>query len=860
MYVTTDGLIDFYNVTSRDTVDYTRQVTVTNEETAGYSSKCTVAAYVRAANPYKDTGAYKLPTGTTSGALAHDGTADTLAVVISNIPTALWADISQFGFNYWGDTRTSHAQGMYYYTIDKDTHKIYVQNSDEEAVEDYYCGVWGKNGSTYFIVLGGGTWFSTQASAADAASTQYAVGTALSSNATLAALGLAATTSTNASGNSDAPMLTLYGLLTNIEEAASLGTGDGYDAALVDWATDIIPYFEGTSTVAPTCEDWVYDGVVYSLGDTAESPLGNYTWLVDISTKTLGYIMQSSPTEKTTTVKLTGIGYDKYKYSYAVPLVIGDLTALSVDAIAKLSFNNESNLFFVGAAETEVASLSPATYKLYQYDASIATTDASTANDVCTLAGDSFPETSFLIQSLVSYDTDKEAWTALANKSGIKYNIMYVTGASAAYVETEGDADHPLVEDINYNTMTLSVTEQVYPGEDTSGGTFTGSFDEQGVDSYGSNIYWPNVLNEEDFSFIVVKPVGTMDSFINSHGIYEGTRIVDDVMAESDLAGNAVSSTSTISLKGQRYVTSIVNKNIAAGTVGCAWRDEFTAIMKAGTNEAFGDNYDDVYIFMDPCGQEFVHTLQASLVVTHPLAIAISPKLVTSAEFNTPSKFTVTGRSKQCAQYAGEFKYYDSYTGKSFWMMPIGDVGMMCARIFEKKMGGWPPAWMNYNDMGGQLTRSVLKARWAWSDSATKTLDEKGINPIIYNADDGLMITSSKTTKDPSSETDWSELGHVMAFVLLKREIRDNVMRPQIKKPIDDYWMGVRQTQVDAILAKRTEGSNKIWTAATCDIAGVNTNLTKAARNFCIYVKVKVTKYSDYVTLTLENVSATTVL
>ena len=97
-----------------------------------------------------------------------------------------------------------------------------------------------------------------------------------------------------------------------------------------------------------------------------------------------------------------------------------------------------------------------------------------------------------------------------------------------------------------------------------------------------------------------------------------------------------------------------------------------------------------------------------------------------------------------------------------------------------------------------------------------------------------------------------------MAFLLCKRDIRDNVMRQQIKKPIDEYWMGVRQTQVEAILAKRTTGSNKIWTKAICDIAGVNTDITKAARTFVIYVKVKVTPFSEYVELKFENVNQTT--
>ena len=200
---------------------------------------------------------------------------------------------------------------------------------------------------------------------------------------------------------------------------------------------------------------------------------------------------------------------------------------------------------------------------------------------------------------------------------------------------------------------------------------------------------------------------------------------------------------------------------------------------------------------------------------------------------------------------------YDSKTGKNFYTCPIGDIGKMCCRIFDKKMGGWAPAWYNYNSMGGQLDRAVLKAKYNFSDSATEVLDHKGLNPIVFNADDGLMIVSSKTTQDPNNETDWSFLEHVMSFVLLKREIRDNVMRPQIKKPIDDYWMEVRQDQIDAILEKRIVGPNKIWSQATCNIKSVNNETTKAQRKFCILVKVKTIKFAETVELTLETVGET---
>jgi hypothetical protein len=128
-------------------------------------------------------------------------------------------------------------------------------------------------------------------------------------------------------------------------------------------------------------------------------------------------------------------------------------------------------------------------------------------------------------------------------------------------------------------------------------------------------------------------------------------------------------------------------------------------------------------------------------------------------------------------------------------------------------------------------------------------LDKKGINPIVLAGDDGVMIVSQKTTRDPNLLSDWSWLGHALSFLRVRREIRDQVMRPQIMKPINKYYFGIRQEQVDNILAKRLSGKNPIWTAASCDIAGVNNAYTKANRDFVIEVQITVTPFSETVTL-----------
>lgn len=859
-YITSKGLIDFYNVTGKDTVDYTQMVQVGFESTQGY--KDTNVNIV--VNP-KGIGSSGYATGE-----IPDGTKDNIAIYITGIQAKVWANVQEIGLNYWGDDTSGFDEGTYYYSVNKTDHKLYVEDSNGEAVTDYYCGVWFKaSDGTYSVVIGGNSWVLSDSSFATSQTEAVA---------SLGELGITAT-STNTYNNSDAPLLTLTNLLVNVELACAIAS-DKYK-----WS-DVVSYLEdGNSytTSASVEPNFLGVEVIYTDPDTGNktmyettstyvSPKNRYqgiTWLLNIKSDTYGYIVQKSAAEVTTKVAISSIGYDKWKYDAAVPLIIGDLSKIDRSVLDSLNFNNDDNLFLNipgSYVNNELVvpekKATPKQIKLYTYNSDLDKTKYPTAAKASSNVGDSYVSQSLLIYGVNVLTNNSSVATSLDENTttlDVDHEILYVVSASNFQYEVEDDDDYPLVSDINYNTMTFSVTEEVYPGEDTSGGEFTGSFNEKGKDSYGANIYWPNVLNDDDMSFIEIHPDKTFDDDLDSHGIFTATRIVDDKLTY-DVEGNVVPATYTLKLKGQRYVTYVVEQNISDGTTGGSWRDEFTSIVNQGWTEAFDSQYDDVYVFMDPTGQEFVHTQQASLVETHKLAMAISPKLITQAEFTNPSKMTVTGRSKQTAQYCGEFQYYDPYTGKSFWMMPIGDVGLMYCRIIENKMGGWAPAWYNYNNMGGQLPRAILKARWNFSDSATKIMDEKGINPIIYNADDGLMAVSSKTTQDPNNVTDWSEVGHVLSFLLCKREIRDNVMRPQIKKPIDDYWMEVRQTQVEAILAKRTVGSNKIWAAATCDIAGVNNDTTKASRKFYIYVKVKVNVFSEYVVLVFENVSQSTSL
>jgi len=148
--------------------------------------------------------------------------------------------------------------------------------------------------------------------------------------------------------------------------------------------------------------------------------------------------------------------------------------------------------------------------------------------------------------------------------------------------------------------------------------------------------------------------------------------------------------------------------------------------------------------------------------------------------------------------------------------------------------------------------------KYEFTQAQLEAFDTIGLNPITMDPTYGLMVVSQKTTQDPDNLSDWSYLGHSMAFDLFKREVRDNVMVPQIGKPNDSYYQAMRQRQVEALLNRRTGGAEPIWAAGKVEVANVNTSDVKAQRKFAIRVTVKVNVFSEYVELTFVNVAATT--
>lgn len=294
--------------------------------------------------------------------------------------------------------------------------------------------------------------------------------------------------------------------------------------------------------------------------------------------------------------------------------------------------------------------------------------------------------------------------------------------------------------------------------------------------------------------------------------------------------------------------------------------EEGKDIHDRGWNEAQNEDYSVVNIFFDSQKHDGVTSDPSSifrgLSEYHPLAGFMFNKTVAPGEVLNSDK-TISLNTP--LSYGPN--YWNS-TNEANIELPNHDVilsplqgikaAMQC-RIIENRWGGIAPMYLNSGTpaMGGQISPTGLKnLRYRYTKDQQKVLDDMNYNPIISDHSYGVMSVGQKTCKE-GAITDWSYIGHVCAFLDFQREVRENVMIPQLGKANNPYYRTLRREQVLQLLSKRLSGNNRIWAEASVDTStadGVNDIQAQKARKFIINVKVKVDVFSEFVTLNFINI------
>lgn len=576
-----------------------------------------------------------------------------------------------------------------------------------------------------------------------------------------------------------------------------------------------------------------------------DSPLNKAIKLVySIDGDVYSWHVQPSATAVKTKITFSNIVYDKYNYSmklFYTGKTFKSLPTPQTDAVAfAKTLTNDGYMALAYTDKNDDNDVKNESLRIYAYiEEEDEETEEVTASwkDVTS---------DYATESVLAFE-------ALDGKTKIHHKIFRVSETSLTEMTLDAsEEDYKLTENVLYNSYFNKAVEEDSEGEIHTSGAFTGSLDEFGVDENGADCYWQELIPPGD-SVVYAEPYveRTFDDDLDENGIYTGYRVEE----------------ATLPVSGQRYVDYVVQKNIAAGCTGgecttapLAIQKKFAKIVKEGLLEAVKPKYEDCSVFFECTGIDSLKAYLGSIRTVHYTATIITPKNVTSIA-NTKT-LNVAGRCRGTAQYCQELQYKDKNLRKKYYACPIGAVATMLLRIMSGYLGGVAPMWENEGDVGGQISdllqRQPVKARWDFTDPDTKVMDEKGINPILMDEDDGVMIVSHRTTEQNAG--DWSFLGHSMGFDLCKREIRDNVMKPQIGKKISPHWITKRQLQLDKILGKRLSGDDPMWAEAKGDISKANNDYTRAQKIFCIPVTVKVRPFSEKVRLTFTNVDQMTTI
>ena len=626
--------------------------------------------------------------------------------------------------------------------------------------------------------------------------------------------------------------------------------------------------------------------------------VGSLEWIIDVSDSTYMAISQLTPTEKETLITISDIGYDKYNYDFALDAYAGSVAAQYVadEALGTTFVPGTNGPYVPNPADVEnagglyVVFPTASTGRLYlstgsatapkdvtsQYrnkyiriaNAGIQRDSSNNFNGsaVAVLPSDPTQAAAMITAARDSMDVDPINGTSYIDQ------IYFINSSSQLQLCATSNSPQGTVaprKASNYNQVTFSVVEDVYPGDAQSGGTFTGSLSTQGVNGSGGNIYFPNVIPANALTDVIVTVYKTFDSDINAAGFYTGDRVIDaqgrifnpttlEITTQPLPSSVTTGKLGVPAVKGQRYVTSVVNALIANGENGGTIDPnyDFTSTLLEGWIEAAKTVYEPVPVFAEPTGIEaFKEVLFNLRVASHKFATMVSPRLIDTSEANDPTSIIVSGRITGTAQIVNRANRSDSYTGEQYYTALIGAYAANLLLIIDGKLGGWAPMWTNVGGYGGQLPIAVNSMEYEFSQDQLEAFDTMGLNPLVLDSQYGLMVESQKTTQDPDNLSDWSYLGHTMAFDLLQRQIRDNVMVPQIGKPNDSYYQAMRQRQVQALLNLRIGGTEPIWGAGSVEVANVNTPDVLAARSFAIRVTVRVNIFSEKVILTFVNVA-----
>jgi len=275
------------------------------------------------------------------------------------------------------------------------------------------------------------------------------------------------------------------------------------------------------------------------------------------------------------------------------------------------------------------------------------------------------------------------------------------------------------------------------------GGGKTISFDPDSVDGFGLSNYAPNVLISDFFEIDMI-----------------------DTIEDTDFSGFVDVETSIAMIGGSRGDKHLSGSDLALGYSFAERKNKYV-----------------IDIFFDATGDDSIPAVFDNLRKNYQqfskFILPLPPVDVDAAKV-TMKALGLDNRG--LSVYWNWAIIKNLYASSGNVVSPLtGEVAVKHADILKLGYGGMAPAWIDENGMGGQLSSGrVVEMLYDADENELKDLDNNRINPIVFDANYGILIKSRRTTQVALS--DYSFIGYSGAADYILRNVIEQVLPFQLIK------------------------------------------------------------------------------
>lgn len=377
------------------------------------------------------------------------------------------------------------------------------------------------------------------------------------------------------------------------------------------------------------------------------------------------------------------------------------------------------------------------------------------------------------------------------------------------------------IENPNKRTLTLNSTYSI-----TYNRSFTYSYNSLEVDSIGVSLDYKSKLQNQEYIIPILVKEYTQDenqnTFINSLNLtFKGTEYHNEDKSKES---------------GWQYYIDNVNSDL----LDISLFVDFSCHQVSNISSTGSLTYNEPF---DSLSATLAKKYQLSRFVYN---LNVDPSLIPESTV----ELSQLGLGDRFYTLSNQYLILNATYGGYYWSTGLGAYVKMIFYIDDTLYGGRTPSFINEDGMGGQLGVSYIRLQYSYNADEQEMLNNANINVIVEDKEYSSYVAGAYTNLSGGGKKARHYIHTVSSVLLAEREIRQNVLVPQIDKPNNPYYRKLRGQQTWEILNPRKTAG--IWSAISVDTSeNVNTEDVQEANQFVVDVRIHVYNIAEEVILNL---------